>query len=106
MDCAVVGASFAGLACATALARAGMRVTVLEKKTDPGEKLHTTGIIVKEAIDPTRTKFDYDTQQYAYEEVQRLLDSAIVLLKRTDGAVDRGFLAVGDHIYGDRKSVV
>src|SRR5213595_1048560 len=57
-------------------------------------------IIVKEAIDPTRTKFDYDTQQYAYEEVQRLLDSAIVLLKRTDGAVDRGFLAVGDHIYG------
>ena len=51
MDCAVVGASFAGLACATALARAGMRVTVLEKKTDPGEKLHTTGIIVKEAID-------------------------------------------------------
>ena len=51
MDCAVVGASFAGLACATALARAGMRVTVLEKKTDPGGKLHTTGIIVKEAID-------------------------------------------------------
>ncbi len=51
MDCVVVGASFAGLACATALARAGMRVTVLEKKADPGEKLHTTGIIVKEAID-------------------------------------------------------
>jgi flavin-dependent dehydrogenase len=51
VDCAVVGASFAGLACATALARAGMRVTVLEKKTDPGEKLHTTGIIVKDAID-------------------------------------------------------
>ncbi len=51
VDCAVVGASFAGLACASALARAGMRVTVLEKKADPGEKLHTTGIIVKEAID-------------------------------------------------------
>jgi flavin-dependent dehydrogenase len=51
MDCAVVGASFAGLGCATALARAGMRVTVLEKKADPGEKLHTTGIIVKDAID-------------------------------------------------------
>ena len=46
-----MGASFAGLACATALARAGMRVTVLEKKADPGEKLHTTGIIVKDAID-------------------------------------------------------
>jgi len=50
-DCVVVGASFAGLACATALARAGLRVTVLEKKADPGERLHTTGIIVKEAID-------------------------------------------------------
>ena len=28
-----------------------MRVVVLEKKADPGEKLHTTGIIVKDAID-------------------------------------------------------
>jgi len=60
-------------------------------------------IIVQEAIDQSRTKFDYDTQQFAYGEVQRLLDSAIVLLKRTDGAVDRTYLAVGDHIYnGDR----
>lgn len=50
-DCTIVGASFAGLACASALARAGMRVTVLEKKADVGEKLHTTGIIVKDAID-------------------------------------------------------
>jgi flavin-dependent dehydrogenase len=46
-----VGASFAGLACATVLARAGLNVTILEKKSDPGEKLHTTGIIVKDAID-------------------------------------------------------
>lgn len=50
-DCAIVGASFSGLACASALARAGMRVVVLEKKADVGEKLHTTGIIVKDAID-------------------------------------------------------
>jgi digeranylgeranylglycerophospholipid reductase len=50
-DCVIVGASFAGLACATVLARAGMRVMVLERKADPGEKLHTTGIIVKDAID-------------------------------------------------------
>ena len=46
-----MGASFAGLACATVLARAGLSVTVLEKKSDAGEKLHTTGIIVKDAID-------------------------------------------------------
>src|SRR5882672_2081739 len=50
-DCVVVGASFAGLASAHALARAGLRVTVLEKKTDAGTKLHTTGIIVKDAVD-------------------------------------------------------
>jgi flavin-dependent dehydrogenase len=47
----VVGASFAGLASAAAMARAGLRVTVLEKKSDPGAKLHTTGIIVKDAVD-------------------------------------------------------
>lgn len=50
-DCIVVGASFAGLASACALARAGLRVTVIEKKSDPGSKLHTTGLIVKDAID-------------------------------------------------------
>jgi flavin-dependent dehydrogenase len=50
-DFVVVGASFAGLASAHALARAGLRVTVLEKKHDAGAKLHTTGIIVKDAVD-------------------------------------------------------
>lgn len=50
-DCVVVGASFAGLASAYALARSGLDVTVLEKKQDVGEKLHTTGIIVKDAVD-------------------------------------------------------
>ena len=50
-DCTIIGASFAGLACAYALARNGLRVTVLEKKADAGAKLHTTGIIVKEAIE-------------------------------------------------------
>ena len=50
-DCTIVGASFAGLACATVLARRGLRVVVLERKADPGERLHTTGIIVKEVVD-------------------------------------------------------
>jgi len=60
-------------------------------------------IIIKEAIDPSRTAFDYDTQDFAYQEVKRLLDSAIVLLQRTDGAVDQAYLAKGDKIYnGDR----
>lgn len=53
MDCdlLVVGASFAGLACARAGAHAGLRVAVLEKKSAAGAKLHTTGIIVKDAVD-------------------------------------------------------
>jgi hypothetical protein len=60
-------------------------------------------IIIKEAFDPTRSTFDYDGQDLAYSEVQRLLDSAIVLLQKTDGAVDAGYLGVGDKIYnGDR----
>ncbi len=50
-DCVVVGASFAGLACALALARAGVRVTIAEKKADPGAKLHTTGILVRDVVD-------------------------------------------------------
>ncbi len=50
-DLLVVGASFAGLACARAAALAGLRVTVLEKKSAAGDKLHTTGIVVKDAVD-------------------------------------------------------
>jgi hypothetical protein len=60
-------------------------------------------IIIKEAIDQSKTSFNYDTQDFAYQEVKRLLDSAIVLLQRTDGAVDQVYLAKGDKIYnGDR----
>lgn len=60
-------------------------------------------IIVKEAVDQTRFTFDYDTQEYAYQEVDSLLREAITNLQRTDGAVDATYLARGDHIYnGDR----
>ena len=45
-DVVVVGASFAGAACALAAAQRGLRVCVLERKRDPGDKLRTTGIIV------------------------------------------------------------
>ena len=50
-DLIVIGASFAGLACARAAARAGLQVAVVEKKASSGDKLHTTGIVVKDAID-------------------------------------------------------
>lgn len=50
-DLVIVGASFAGLACARAATKAGHRVIVLEKKSSAGQKLHTTGIVVKDAVD-------------------------------------------------------
>lgn len=55
MDCTIVGASFAGLAGAMVLANRGLKVQVLERKSDPGAKLHTTGIIVKEVVDQLAT---------------------------------------------------
>ena len=61
-------------------------------------------IIIKEAFDQSKTSFDYDTQDFAYQEVKRLLDSAIVLLQRTDGAVDQAYLAKGDHMYGGDRT--
>lgn len=60
-------------------------------------------IIVKEAFDPTRHSFDYDSQQYVYTVVDSLLHEGIKNLQRTDGAVDQAYLAQGDHMYnGDR----
>ncbi len=52
-DLVIVGASFAGLACARTAAMRGLRVAVLERKDDPGEGVRTTGILVKEAIEET-----------------------------------------------------
>ena len=52
-DLVIVGASFAGSACAIAAAQRGLKVCVLERKDDPGAKLRTTGIIVKEAAEQT-----------------------------------------------------
>ena len=61
-------------------------------------------IIVKEAIDQTKFKFNYDDQEFVYGEVRRLLDLAIENLQRDDGAVDPVYLARGDKIYdGDRQ---
>lgn len=48
-DLTVVGASFAGLACARAAARRGVDVQVLETRRAPGVGLRTTGILVQEA---------------------------------------------------------
>jgi hypothetical protein len=60
-------------------------------------------LIITEAFDPTKLTFNYDTQQFAYEEVFRLLDSASVFLQKAGGVVEPAYVARGDKIYnGDR----
>ncbi|MCC6195655.1 MAG: NAD(P)/FAD-dependent oxidoreductase [Burkholderiales bacterium] len=50
-DVGIVGAGFAGLACARVAARRGLRVLVVDRKAGPGERMHTTGLVVKEAAE-------------------------------------------------------
>lgn len=60
-------------------------------------------IIVQEAIDQSKFYFNYDSQEFAYGEIKRLIDLAIENLQRTDGAVDALYLGRTDKIYnGDR----
>ena len=50
-DLAIVGAGFAGLACARSAARRGLSVVVLERQGRAGQVIHTTGLLVKEAAE-------------------------------------------------------
>jgi flavin-dependent dehydrogenase len=51
VDLAIVGAGFAGLACAEAASTRGLRTTVLDAKPSIGARPHTTGLLVKELAD-------------------------------------------------------
>jgi flavin-dependent dehydrogenase len=50
-DIVIVGASFAGLAAARTAACRGLSVAVIDSKREPGARIHTTGVLVREAID-------------------------------------------------------
>ena len=50
-DLVIVGGSFAGLACARTAALRGLKVAVIDHKPEPGARVRTTGIVVKEASD-------------------------------------------------------
>jgi len=50
-DVIIVGASFAGLAAARSAAMRGLRVVVIDAMPGPGARVHTTGILVREAIE-------------------------------------------------------
>jgi flavin-dependent dehydrogenase len=55
VDLVIVGASFAGLICARTAAQRGLRTVVIEAKPEPGARIHTTGILVKEAAEEVDT---------------------------------------------------
>jgi flavin-dependent dehydrogenase len=55
VDLVIAGASFAGLICARAAALRGLKTVVIEAKPEPGARIHTTGILVKEAADEVDT---------------------------------------------------
>lgn len=59
--------------------------------------------VVKQLGEEGRTAFDYDSQEYSYEEIRRLLDLAIVNLQRTDGDISKSYLAKGDVVYNGAK---
>lgn len=50
-DLVIVGASFAGLAAAKTAASRGLSVAVIEAKREPGARIHTSGILVREAME-------------------------------------------------------
>ena len=57
-DLAIAGAGFAGLVCARSAALRGLRTLVIDRKPEPGARIRTTGILVKEVAErwevPTR----------------------------------------------------
>lgn len=61
--------------------------------------------ILKQAFDPTRLVFDYDTQDSIYTEVRRLSHIALNYLSMTGDGVSQANLALGDAYFynGDRE---
>ena len=60
-------------------------------------------LIINQAFDATRFTFDYDSQEFAYREVFRLLDSAVVNLSRTDGGVSSAYISRFDRVYSGNR---
>lgn len=52
-DLIIIGASFAGLIAARTAAHRGLKVAVLDAKKEPGARVRSTGILVKEATEET-----------------------------------------------------
>lgn len=76
LDCIVVGAGLAGLACARQLARVGRRVTVLEAADRVG------GRVATDTLDGFRIDRGFQVYNDAYPEGRRLLDLGRLRLGR------------------------
>jgi digeranylgeranylglycerophospholipid reductase len=63
-DLVIIGGSFAGLACARTAALRGLKVAVVDSKPEPGVRVRTTGIVVKEASD------DFDLPAHLMRKVR------------------------------------
>ena len=50
-DLVIVGGGFAGLAAARTAARAGLRTLVIDRQQEAAAVVHTTGLLVQEAIE-------------------------------------------------------
>jgi hypothetical protein len=61
-------------------------------------------IIVQEAFMAEKFRFAFDTQEYAYQEILRLLDKGIELLGRTGGNISPSYVAVGDKMFNGDAS--
>ncbi|MEX0670760.1 MAG: NAD(P)/FAD-dependent oxidoreductase [Pirellulales bacterium] len=85
VDCIVVGAGLAGLACAGELVRAGRGVVVLEAADRVG------GRVATDTIDGFRIDRGFQVYNDAYPEGQRLLDLAALHL----GAFESGAIIAG-----------
>lgn len=66
-------------------------------------ELHSD-IIITEAFNLEASKFKYDTQEFAYEEVERLLLKGIEYLNRSDGKVSATYLRVGDPVFKGNRT--
>ena len=61
-------------------------------------------IILKEAWEPNRYVFDYDTQDEVYAEVVRVANLALDNLNKTGAAVDEASLGRGDLVYKGNRA--
>ncbi len=60
-------------------------------------------LMIKQAFEEGRVSFEYDSQEFAYAEIDRLLDLGIKSLERTDGIPSASYLGRGDKIYNGNK---